>query len=174
MITANLQRFLITLIAIVVCLPLTNCSSEDNDEAEILSNKEYVRAYYRIDLDQAWYDLYDIEVIYTDVTGATNIINNTLKNSVYEATILKDKACKTLSFSVVAKPKANAPEIDDSAIYSLNHNCVMYVYQYSKGSEDAQPVHKSGCSVTMSSGGNALRAQLTKEHTIISSTYAVK
>jgi hypothetical protein len=170
--TLRLQKILTAMICTLLLLPITACSEDNEEELEDPAVKEFVRVYYRVQLAQAWYDLYDIEIEYTDATGAQNSKTIT-KDALYDQTVDSSLAADQFSFKVVAKPKATTPEIEDNVAYTLDYNCEMYIYKYEDGATDVTPIYRNAKSNTMNSGGSALRAQLTKERSLFNYSYSM-
>lgn len=125
-----LLKSAILCMAMMMCgLSLTACGDDDEPEELVTNERETIKATYSVSLSDDWYKYFDIEVRYT-VAGA--IESETLDmdwkmNISIPASAEPDKYV----FSVIAKPKADAPELDPtienyelSSSYSLNVSAV--------------------------------------------------
>lgn len=107
-------------------LSLTACG---DDETEVVVERESIKANYKVSLSEDWYKYFDIEVNYT-ATGA--VTNETLEMDwEMNVTIPASAAPDKYVLSVVAKPKADAPELDPavesyelSSSYSMNVSAI--------------------------------------------------
>jgi hypothetical protein len=171
---SKLQKILAILLGLMLCISLPSCSRDEGyeeDEGEVVAPIAYLRARYSVQLAQAWYDYYDIEMSYTDLTGAQNTRTIT-KDTAFDEQVEISLATNTLSFYVVAKPKANAPEVSDSTAYSISHSCKMTVIKLT-GSETSL-LHEKEAKSSASTGGDVFRNQLSKTHTIINTSYTIE
>lgn len=105
-----LKAVILCMVMMVCGLSLTACGDDDEPEVSLTNERETIKATYSVSLSDDWYKYFDIEVRYT-VAGA--IESETLDmdwkmNISIPASAEPDKYV----FSVIAKPKANAPELD--------------------------------------------------------------
>ena len=109
-----LKAVILCMVMMVCGLSLTACGDDDEPEELVTNERETIKATYSVSLSDDWYKYFDIEVRYT-VAGA--IESETLDmdwkmNISIPASAEPDKYV----FSVIAKPKADAPELDPTEL----------------------------------------------------------
>ena len=100
----------------------TSCGEADNDPLDVKS----VNAEYSIELNEIWYEFYDIDVTYCDQTGKKNTLRIT-ENWNYSFSVKPKDAPQNYVFNVVATPKSGHPEITASQ-YVLSEDIVGKFY----------------------------------------------
>lgn len=156
----HLSKFMTLVAALAMSISLTACG-DDNDEPENPSEPvvESVTATYSAKLSEAYFEFYDVNVIYTDEDGKrmTRTINSGGEfNSIIPAAKLPEK----IQFAVQINAKKPTPSINESAIYTFKDNISLTVrVKYSDGTTGQ---YNQGTPGTMTIGGDNLAAYLAK------------
>ena len=124
-----LKAVILCMVMMVCGLSLTACGDDDEPEELVTNERETIKAIYSVSLSDDWYKYFDIEVRYT-VAGA--IESETLDMDwKMDISIPASAEPDKYVFSVIAKPKADVPELDPtienyelSSSYSLNVSAV--------------------------------------------------
>ncbi len=157
-----LSKFMTLAAAVAVSVSLASCGGDDNEEPDIPSKPvvESVTAAYSAKLSDAYFEFYDVTVIYTDEDGkrVTRTVNSGGEfNSIIPAAKLPEK----IQFAVQINAKNPTPSIDKSAKYIFEDDISLAVrVKYSDGTTGQY--NDQGAPGTMTIGGDNLAAYLAK------------
>lgn len=106
---------------------MTSCDDRKDGPEENHSNDvESINAAYSLDLNETWFEFYDITLYYYDGEGVYNKLIVTNKWE-YSFSISPDQIAKNYIFEVLATPKKHLPEIDKEQ-YILSENIQINFY----------------------------------------------
>lgn len=168
---------LLTLLALTFAFTLTSCGDDDKDEpapAPGATHPARIGIAYALDLTDAYWDFFDIEVTYTEVSG--NIVKKIVnKGWTYAADIKYEDAPATPELSVKALPKTNIPEISETKTYEMKHSYKFYIYALNENNKEEKVI----CSMHPTQVGSTLVASqminyVKKEHSIGSFSWPLK
>ena len=129
----------------MVCgLSLTACGDDDEPEELVTNERETIKATYSVSLSDDWYKYFDIEVRYT-VAGAVE--SETLDMDwKMDISIPASAEPDKYVFSVIAKPKADVPELDPTVEeYEFSHSYSLEVSALNTdGSEESVIMQPAG------------------------------
>ncbi len=167
---------MLTALAVVFAICLTSCG-DDNDEPEPAPGATHpakIGVAYSLELGDAWWDFFDIEVSYTTPDGQLQT-RTVHKGWVYAASTKYEIAAREFKFSAKATPKASQPQIDPNATYNLNHAYTFTAYGLKNNDEqESVLVHGSG-SATLSMAGSKFAEYAAKPHeTLGSGSWKIK
>lgn len=145
-----LLKSAILCMAMMMCgLSLTACGDDDEETLEeqvpATSERETFNATYTVSLSENWYQYFDIEVNYT-VEGAVESETIAEMDWTKDISIPASAAPDQFVFSVTAKPKADAPELDPTVEeYEFSHSYSLEVSALNTdGSEESVFIQPAG------------------------------
>ncbi len=102
-----------SILAMLMCalglsLGMSSCDNNDDDPLAIKS----INVEYSLNLNQTWFDFFDIDVTYSDQAGQSHTVRVT-KEWNYGFSVSPKIAPKNYVFTVLASPKAEHPAIQD-------------------------------------------------------------
>lgn len=160
--------------AIIFTSALISCGDDDDDKAPIpVDTTAYVEIEYDVDLSRTWYDYFDIEVTYTDVTG--QIITTPLtRDWEYTKRVQLESAPKTLTMTVTAKPKSNdtAPVATQSVTFE--RDCSMSVEGYDARGNKTSLQYEYEAPMIFTLQGDALTTMLSRTQELFNDVYTFK
>lgn len=157
-----------------IATSLTGCG-DDNNEPVIPDDKTVsVNADYSVSLSNDYFDLWDIEITYTDAGG-------NLKSEVIESDwmlnlklLAIDKIPTHYELKVIGKPKVTLPTIDPDRIYNLGYECQITVAGYKA---DGSLSFAEGMGIpdqsSLSTDGKHLENIISKERIIFSRSVSI-
>lgn len=155
------------MIGMLMSVSLVSCG-DDDDEPD---TSDYVQVYYRMEMGQGWYDLFDIDLTFNDVNGQ-EYTGTAYRNSDYNDKVKLSLAPSKFVFKVVAKPRSEAPAIVAGEKYDFSTNCLMNIYKYADGTANNVPVYTlSGTTSLSSDDVEDMNAFVSEEHIIINGEY---
>lgn len=159
--------------ASVIALPA--CGDDDDngkDEPVVPQNKiATVVVDYSVSLSEDYYDLWDIEVTYTDAGGQKTERIEMDWNYQMKLNAL-DQIPETYGLTVTAKPKAALPSLIADQVYTLSSDCYMKIQGIG---QDGKVVKTDGMltplSKSISTDGNHLLNVVSNPRPICSVSY---
>lgn len=162
------------LIAILGSVSICSCSSSDDnsDGPSTPTNKRSkYQVIYNVQLSEAYYQFFDIEMTYTTSKGeeATETIT---KNKKYELTVDYNSKPSKLACKIMAKPKStNVPDIVETQTYNMDKSCsAQGIIYFQDGSIDKSYSLYEPSSSTLPVSGTKMSAFIQKEHLIFSNS----
>lgn len=121
----DVLKWIAAFVAFAFGLTLSSCGDDKDEPEEPQSKYSRVEVKYAVSLSQDYYDLWDIQVSYTDYAG--NIKSETITQDwsmkfTYNAT---DEFPTNYSLVVKGLPKNPAPSVDQEKVYTLSSDCSM-------------------------------------------------
>lgn len=171
-----LKRFpvFVTLFLFSMSPVLTSCGNDDDngDDGTSSPSVSSVEVSYSVSLSDAWYKYYDVELSYTPAPGQTTTetleMDKEMKIS-YKYAESPDE----ISLKIVAKPKANLPEIVDDETYELNKSISLNVAGVASNGSGNIFVWSQPVATSMATKGSSLRKALNKERTLYDQSYTL-
>ncbi len=145
-----LSKFMTLAAAVAVSVSLASCGGDDNDEPEVPSKVVYesVTAGYSVELSDAYYQFYDVNVVYINDKGERMMAPLT-ENKKFAYTIPVAKLPEKIQFAVQLTAKSPTPSIDENAKYTFKDNVSLKVTgNKSDGKSDSFNFGGVGSSVT--------------------------
>ncbi len=170
----NLFSVLLAMLAIALSVILASCGEEKEPEVDDPYATTSIKISYSVHLADTWYQYFNVEMTSTGPGGEphTEIIQMDHEISM---TLPLNEAPDKVVLTVIAKPKANHPEVVDGTTYSIDYSSNLKVVSLTKdGKESGEIFYSSPFSSTRSTGGDAFRKALKKEHTLCNDSYIIK
>lgn len=159
-------------VAFVGSFFIASCSSSSDDDEPVTNKVTKIKAEYSISLDEDWYKFFDIEVTYTSATGSTTTETLT-QDWIYSTDMPVEAAPSEYTCKVVAKPKANAPAIEEGKTYKMGVSCTAKVAgYYGNGTQDADYGMNGTKSSNKELSAQGMEKYLQGEHSVFSFSYS--
>lgn len=123
----SIKFIAVIVISMATLVGFASCDKDDNSDPLAIKS---INVEYTLDLNQTWFDYFDIAVTYFDDKGKQNTLTVTEKWS-YKFSVSPKVAPKNYLYTVVATPKNNLPEIVGTQ-YILSTDIVgdFFCYRY--------------------------------------------
>lgn len=135
-------------------------STGDSDQS---SAYQRIGMTYEIELSDAWWDFFDIEVTYTAADGElkTETIE---KGWSYSGSIAYAEVPDKMVFRSKAIPKAQHPAIDENTTYALDRRSAFHIYGLDADNKVVATLSTRSSSVSLSCAGSKFGEYITSEH----------
>lgn len=165
---------LLTVFAMMFAFTLTSCGDDDGPDPDPQPvSTESIELYYSLDLDQTWWDFFDIEVTYTTADGKV-VTTTPERNWNYVASAKYDEAPATCKFMVRATPKASQPAIDEDAIYNLGGGYNFTAFSIKDNDPQKGVIVVGGTSLHLSAPGSKFPDYASRSHDIVNNSWTIK
>lgn len=122
-----LFRAMALFMAATMSISLAGCGDDKDDPVDPAKKTETVVVDYSMSLSPDYYELWDIEVSYTNPGGTTTTVTTPIDWK-YELNLqTADEIPSKYAFTVTAKPKATAPALEADKIYTLSSECFVKI-----------------------------------------------
>ena len=153
---------------------LASCGDDDEgpgsgEQSQTVSS---VKVSYSVSLSDNWYKYFNIELSFTNSTGKTTVETLDMDKNM-EVTYKFSESPDKIGLKVVAKPKANHPDVEDGVTYQLNKDICLTVLGVASNGSGYAFMFSEPKSSSMSSGGDAFRNSLDKEHVLYDQSYTI-
>lgn len=124
----NIFKFMAAFLPVAIVLPLASCGDDDDEQPDDPQPKyARVAVNYSISLSEDYYNLWDIQVTYTDYAGSTKsetVTQDWSRDYTYDA---NDEVPTEYSIVVKGLPKNPVPTVDQEKVYTLEADCMMTI-----------------------------------------------
>jgi hypothetical protein len=150
-----LYKAMALMLSMAMCVSLSSCGDDDDDDdSPIVDTTTIVSvvANYSVTLSDDYFNLWDVQVTYSTASGTqTETITSAWSKT--ETFTDANALPSQVAFSVVGKPKATIPTLEDDKVYSL---AAAYAASVSGVQLSGQTVilDKASNSSTLSAKGN--------------------
>lgn len=163
-----------TLLLLSMSSVLASCGDDDEgpgsgEQSQTVSS---VKVSYSVSLSDNWYKYFNIELSFTNSTGKTTVETLDMDKNM-EVTYKFSESPDKIGLKVVAKPKANRPDVEDGVTYQLNKDICLTVLGVASNGSGYAFMFSEPKSSSMSSGGDAFRNFLDKEHVLYDQSYTI-
>jgi hypothetical protein len=169
----NCFSALMAIIAILLPVTLTSCQDDDDPAVDDRQAAVNIKVTYSIDLAGSWYEFYNVEMTYTS-PGGNPKTETAATDQVESMTLPMIEAPDSVALTVIAKPKADHPEVIDGKVYSLDHSANLRVVILTESGKDSIVLFSQPNDAKLSSGGDAFRNALQKERRLYNRSYTIK
>jgi hypothetical protein len=130
---------------VATTMSFVSCSSDEeavsDDSVVVLQHHECevetVSITYTLNLDWTWFDYFDLSVVYTNGLGEEETVDLDFVSWRYQSNLPVETSAKKASFRLLATPKPNLPEFEDSQEYTGAYSFLMEIHGYRlDGSEE--------------------------------------
>lgn len=163
-----------TLLLLSMSSVLASCGDDDEgpgsgEQSQAVSS---VKVSYSVSLSDNWYKYFNIELSFTNSTGKTTVDTLDMDKNL-DITYNYSESPDMVGLKVVAKPKTDRPEVEDGVTYQLNKDICLKVLGVASNGSGYAFMFSEPKSSSMSSGGDAFRNSLDKEHVLYDRTYTI-
>ncbi len=169
-----LLAFFAWVCVVAISLSFASCSSDDDEKEQETNTLSKIKTEYTVSLDENWYKFFDIEMTYTTVTGSTETITLTEDYSI-DSEIPVEMEPAMYICKITAKPKANAPAIEDGKTYPMGCSVHAIVTGYLKdGKQDTDYGFRGENVSNMEYSSKYMTTYIQQEHSILNFHYTPK
>ncbi len=161
--------FLLFAIIGSICLSACSSSSDDEGTKEEINKRDKIKVEYSINLDDNWYQFFDIEVTYN--AGLGEKTEKLTQDWIFTYELPYEVKPALFTCKVVAKPKSKAPAVEEGKTYSLACSCKATAAAYFKNGQQDMTYGQNGSKMSnteLSSQG--MEKYILQEHTIFTYT----
>lgn len=170
----EIRKIMWLLVAVALPLVLMSCGDDkDDDKPDEPAKYSEVVATYSVDLSGDYYDLWDIQVTYTNANGGQEVVSIDKDWDMAFRFTPRMNVPEKFVFNVVGVPKNPAVKVDPDKIYELSKNLQFIVMGVKDGNVSILGGQGSSQSASIHAKGDKLTRQLTEGITIASGTYDV-
>lgn len=151
---STLFKALAIIMGMVMSFSLVSCGDDDdNNEPEDPKAVTYYDVKYVTDLDEDWFDFFDVTITYVNVAGKVTTEPIEM-NKDLTAKIESDMAPNTINFKIHVARKASIPTVDPDQPYHFSGKAQLWFQAYLKDSTkgdcggDLTPVNTRGTAIS--------------------------
>lgn len=146
-----------------------NGDPESDNPAQTVSS---VQVSYSVSLSDTWYKFFNVELSYTASPGETKVDTLEMDKNL-NVTYKSFESPSKVSLKIVAKPKANHPDIDDGVTYPIDKDITLKIVGVPSNGEGAVFLFNEPQKSSKTTGSDALRKTLDKEHVLYDQSYTI-
>ena len=152
---------------------LTACGGEGDPESDNPSlTVSSVQVSYSVSLSDTWYKFFNVELSYTASPGETKVDTLDMDKNL-NVTYKSFESPSKVSLKIVAKPKANHPDVDDGVTYPIDKDITLKVVGVPSNGGGAVFLFNEPQKSSKTTGSDALRKTLDKEHVLYDQSYTI-
>lgn len=152
---------------------LTACGSNDEADDDLSTpSVSSVQVSYSVSLSDTWYKFFNVELSYDTFSGNTSVESLDMDKNM-NITYNFSETPKKIGLKIVAKPKANHPDVEDGVTYPINKEINFKVVGVASNGSGSVFLFNKPRTTIKSTGGDALRNSLNKEHVLYDQSYTI-
>ncbi len=152
---------------------LTACGGDGDSESEKPSQSvSSVQVSYSVSLSDTWYKYFNVELSYTASPSETMVDTLDMDKNL-NVTYKFSESPSKVSLKIVAKPKANHPDVDDGVTYPIDKDITLKVVGVASNGSGSVFLFNEPQKSSKSTGSDAFRKTLDKEHILYDQSYTI-
>ena len=152
---------------------LTACGGDDDSESDKPSQSvSSVQVSYSVSLSDTWYKYFNVELSYTASPGETKVDTLDMDKNL-NVTYKFSESPGKVSLKIVAKPKADHPDVEDGVTYPIDKDITLKVVGVASNGSGSVFLFNVPQKSSKSTGGDAFHKALDKEHILYDQSYTI-